>query len=76
MRVVDADRRLSRAEVRHRVHLDLTHFESGIAAWRAVCTCGWKSSVKTTEVDAAARTALGHTRGAVFGMGVDLFDAS
>lgn len=76
MKLLDVDRGLARADFRHRVHVDLVNFESGVAAWRAKCTCGWKSSVKTTDAGAAAETATAHASGWVWGQGHDLFDAS
>ena len=74
MRLVDADHQLARVNFRHRVCVDLVHFESGIAAWRARCTCGWKSSLKTTDVDAAGATATAHSGGWVWSVGHDLLE--
>ncbi|MFL6144523.1 MAG: hypothetical protein ACJ72N_22005 [Labedaea sp.] len=80
MRIAGAAERVVRVDFRHCLSLELTNFESGIAAWRARCTCHWRSSVKTTDVAAAARTALAHdATGFVWGVGdrgelIDLLD--
>lgn len=68
--------RVERVEFRHRVSVDIAHFDSGLAVWRASCTCGWRSAVKTTDIRASARTALSHTRGFVWGVAADLLETS
>jgi hypothetical protein len=75
----DNGRGLERVEFRHRLRVDVDNFEAGLAAWRARCACGWKSAVKTTDIDAAARTALAHNSGFSWGVGdrgalLDLLD--